>query len=66
MHISWISVADRLPQHDTVVLGVLVWSFTRMVVMARYNEDGKEQWATIEGSRVKISHWMNLPTLPPE
>lgn len=60
MNNQWISVEDRLPEEDSVVLvfdGLYVWIAYRNHVLGTWN---------VEGDSVRaVTHWMPLPE-PPE
>ena len=67
----WISVDKRLPEEPYAVLtcvynekiGVSTWN----IDYCHRNDDGTHWWANYEknfGSNWKVTHWMELPTLP--
>ena len=57
---KWISVAEKLPEQNTAVIG----SFDDgHVFQVLYAYDGWDLW---EGCTSKITHWMPLPDAPKE
>lgn len=57
---SWIKCSDRVPEDDTLCLGVdecgVIWTM--------HFDDGEFQPDTGDVDDLKISHWMPLPAAP--
>lgn len=57
---SWIKCSDRMPEDDTLCLGVdecgVIWTM--------HFDDGEFQPDTGDVDDLKISHWMPLPAAP--
>ena len=59
---KWISVDERLPEHQDDVLVLLDDGY--MVVMNYYIEE--KEWSCSANYPTNITHWMELPTNPIE
>ena len=67
---SWISVKDRLPEHEQYVLAAV---FNRKMQVTRFILDGQPfseateyffMWCDMHAQLPNVTHWMPLP-LPP-
>lgn len=62
----WISVADRLPEKNSIVIAAFTYAGVekQFAGVVRFTEnDGIPDWEHIG---MKISHWMPMPELPKE
>lgn len=62
---EWISVKDKFPEHDDIVLAHCRGIKTPAVLKFHCNEnDYLWMWPNLIGQVLGISHWMPLPEPP--
>ena len=58
----WRAVEHELPDSD---INVLIYGpEVNGEPFIGYYDDGEQNWVTIHGSRIEVTHWMDLPQPP--
>lgn len=58
---EWISVMDRLPLDEQIVVASMFYKGKRQLRLVAYNKD---EWAKIQKRGGIITHWLFIPAMP--
>lgn len=62
----WISVEDRLPQHEGEYLCMVKGCGIRIRKFIIWPSQNRQVWVSNGSETKKVTHWMPLPELPEE